>query len=321
VPECAGENLTAPLPLSDSKFMNAGLFPPSKRSGLLFHGILLVVLAIVSTWGFVNFSHTTIGEYFVTYLFIGLIAFAPMPWIAYRAYALLRAEYILDRDGLELRWGLRDEAIPLNDIEWVRPIHDLTHPLRLPSMSVPGAILGLRRHPDLGVVEFIASDRKNLLLVATAKRVFAISPANPLDFTQTFARSIELGSITPAEPKSLYPSFILTEAWGNGLIRYLWLASLFLNLGLFVWVSLIIPSTPSIGLGFNPDGTVNAVPSLQLIILPLVSTFLAFTGFVSGLYYFRWEKTRAISFMLWISSALESLSFLVAILFILSAPA
>ncbi len=298
-----------------------GLFPPSKRNGLLFHGILLVVLAIVSAWGFVNLARTTIGEYFVTYLLIGLIAFAPVPWIGYRAYALLRAEYILDRDGLELLWGLRDEAIPLNDIEWVRPVNDLTHPLRLPSMSVPGAILGLRRHPDLGVVEFIASDRKNLLLVATAKRVFAISPANPLDFTQTFARAIELGSITPAQPKSLYPSFILTEAWENGLVRYLWLASLFLNLGLFVWVSLIIPSTPSIGLGFNPDGTVDAVPSLQLVILPLVSTFLALTGFFSGLYYFRWEKTRAISLILWISSALESLSFLVAILFILSTPA
>jgi len=297
-----------------------GLFPPSKRNGLLFHGILLVVLAIVSIWGFINLSRTTIGEYFVTYLLIGLVAFAPMPWIGYRAYALLRAEYILDRDGLELRWGLRDEAIPLNDIEWVRSVNDLTHPLRLPSMSMPGAILGLRRHPDLGVVEFIASDRKNLLLVATAKHVFVISPAHPLDFTQTFARSIELGSITPAEPKSLYPSFILTEAWENGLIRFLWLASLFLNLGLFVWVSLIIPANPSIGLGFNPDGTVDAVPSLQLIILPLVSTFLALTGFFSGLYYFRWEKTRTISFILWISSALESLSFLIAILFILNSP-
>ena len=298
--------------------MNTGLFSPSKRNGLLFHGSLLVALAVISIWGFVNLSHTTMGEDFVTYLLVGLIAFAPIPWIGYRAYALLRAEYVLNRDGLELRWGLRDEAIPLSDIEWVRPVNDLTHRLRLPSMSVPGAILGLRRHPDLGVVEFIASDRKNLLLVATAKRVFAISPAKPLDFTQTFARAIELGSITPAEPKSLYPSFILAEAWENGLIRYLWLASLFLNLGLFVWVSLIIPSFSSVGLGFNADGTVNAVPSLQLIILPLTSTFLTLTGFLTGLYYFRWEKTQMISFVLWASSALSSLLFLIAVLFIIS---
>ena len=298
--------------------MNTGLFSPSKRNGLLLHGSLLVALAVLSAWGFFNLSRTTVGENFVTYLLIGLIAFAPMPWIGYRAYALLRAEYVLNRNGLELRWGLRDEAIPLNDIEWVRPVNDLTHHLRLPSMSVPGAIIGLRRHPDLGVVEFIASDRKNLILVATAKRVFAISPARPLDFTQTFARAIELGSVTAAEPKSLYPSFILAEAWENGWIRYLWLASLFLNLGLFVWVSLIIPSFSSVGLGFNADGTVNAVPSLQLIILPLSSTFLALTGFLTGLYYFRWEKTQMISFVLWASSALSSLLFLIAVLFIIS---
>ena len=301
--------------------MNTGLFQPSKRNGLLFHGVILVALAILSAWGFINLSHTTVGENFVTYLLVGLIAFAPIPWIGYRAFALMRAEYVLNRDGLELRWGLRDEAIPLNDIEWMRSINDLTHPLRLPSLSVPGAILGLRRHPDLGVVEFIASDRKNILLVATAKRVFAISPAHPLDFTQTFARAIELGSVSPAQPKSLYPSFIIAQAWENGLIRYLWLAALFLNLGLFVWVSLIIPTYPNIGLGFNPDGTVNAVPSVQLIILPLISTFLALTGFATGLYYFRWENTRMISFILWISGALESLSFLIAILFILNIPA
>jgi hypothetical protein len=298
--------------------MNTGLFPPSKRSGLLFHGSLLVALGLLSAWGFYNLSHTLIGENFVTDLLIGLLAFAPMPWIAYRGYALLRAEYVLNRDSLELRWGLRDEAIPLNDIEWVRPVGDLTHPLRLPSMSTPGAILGLRRHPDLGVVEFIASDRKNILLVATAKRVFAISPSQPSRFTQTFARAIELGSITPAEPKSLYPSFILSQAWADGLIRYLWLASLFLNVGLFVWVSLIIPAYPQVGFGFNPDGTVNVVPSAQLIILPLVSTFLGLAGWLIGLYYFRWEKTRAISLSLWISSALSGLFFLIAVLFILS---
>jgi hypothetical protein len=83
-------------------------------------------------------------------------------------------------------------------------------------------------------------------------------------------------------------------------------------------VSLIIPSTPRIGLGFNPDGTVDAVPSLQLIIVPLVSTFLALMGWLTGLYYFRWEKTQMISFVLWASSALSSLLFLIAVLFIVS---
>ena len=183
-----------------------------------------------------------------------------------------------------------------------------------------GAILGLNRHPDLGVVEFIASDRRNLLLVATAKRVYAISPARPAEFTQTFARAVELGSLTPAEPKSVYPSFVITQAWASGLTRYLWLTTLFLNIGLFAWVSLLIPTFPRIALGLRPDQTPDAVPSVQLIILPLISVFLALVGWTVGLYYYRWPKQRTLSVILWTSGALASLLFLIAVLFIITTP-
>ncbi len=300
--------------------MNTGLFPPSKRNGILLHGILLVIFLAISGWGFFNLTRADVGPNFVIYLLISLIAFAPAPLFGYRAYSLLHAEYILDRDSLELRWGLRDEDIPLTDIEWVRPVGDLTHPLRLPPMPMAGAILGLNRHPDLGIVEFMASDRKNLLLVATAKRVYAISPARPADFTQTFARAIELGSLTPAEAKSVYPSSVVTQAWESGLTRYLWLMTLFLNIGLFAWISLLIPTFPRVALGLRPDQTPDAVPSAQLILLPLVSTFLSLGGWVIGLYFYRWQKQRVLSILLWISGALASLLFLIAVLFIITTP-
>ena len=232
----------------------------------------------------------------------------------------MRAEYILDRDSLEVRWGLRDEDIPLTDIEWVRSMQDLTQPLSLPPMPMPGAILGLRRHRDLGLVEFIASERKNLLLVATAKRVYAISPADPVEFTQTFARAVELGSLTPAKPKSVYPSFLLAEAWRSGLVRFLWLAALFLNIGLIVWISLLIPLLSQVALGFRPDRTPDPVPAIQLVILPLVSTFLALAGWAAGLFFYRWEKQRILSVMIWGSSALTSLLFIIAVLFIVTTP-
>ena len=300
--------------------MNTGLFPPSKRNGLILHGVLLVLLAAASTWGFSNLLDAGGGLNFVVYLLVGLIAFAPIPLLGYRIYALSRADYILDRDSLELRWGLRDEDIPLTDIEWVRSVRDLTHPLSLPPMPMAGAILGLRRHRDVGLVEFMASDRKNLLLVATAKRVYAISPADPVEFTQTFARAVELGSLTPASSKSVYPSFVVTEAWQLGLVRYLWLAGLFLNIGLIVWTSLLIPLLPQVTLGFRADRTPNAVPSVQLVILPLVSTFLAAVGWAAGLYIYRWQKHRILSIIILVSSTLTSLFFLIAVLFIITTP-
>jgi hypothetical protein len=295
--------------------MNVGHFPPPKRRGLIIHSALILVLAVLAGAGFFNLTRANVGPEFLISLLVALTSFAPIPFFAYRAYSLLHADYHLDRDSLAIKWGLRVEDIPLTDIEFIRSSDDLTVPLSLPSLPLPGGLLGMRRHPDLGVVEFLASDAKKLLLVATAKRVFVISPQDPTGLAQTFARATEMGSLTPAESKSVYPSFVITQAWVSGVARYFWLTTLFLNLGLFVWASLIIPSTPRVALN-----ALETVPSSQLIILPIVSLLLSIIGWVAGLYFYRWEKQRVLAFVVWGSNMLMSLSFLISVLFIITTP-
>jgi hypothetical protein len=298
--------------------MNPDSYPPSRRRGLVVHAAFIVVLALISVWAFLSLSRAAVGPAFVAYLLAAIVAFVPLPLFIYRAYSLSRADYRLGRDSLAIRWGLRVEDVPLSDIEWVRPVGDLTHPLALPFPSLPGAILGLRRHPDVGLVEFIASESKNLLLVGTSRRVFAISPTDAQGFVRTFARSVELGSLTPAEAHSLYPTFIVARAWDNVLARFLWLSALFLNLGLLVWVSILIPSMPQVFLSVSSSGLSEAAPSTQLILLPLASTLLGVSGWLAGLSFYRWEKQRPLAFVVWISGALSSLAFLIAVLFIIS---
>jgi hypothetical protein len=298
-----------------------GHFPPAKRSGLTFHGIAILVLTGVSVWGAWNLSRAEVGPAFVAYLLTALFAFAPLPVFGYRAYALLRADYYIDRDSLAAIWGLRVEDIPLTDIEWVRPATDLTTPLLLPRLRFPGAVLGARRHLDLGLVEFIAADTKNLILIATSKRVYAISPENPGALVQTFARATELGSLTPAKPVSVYPSFIITKAWESPLARFLWMGGLFLNLGLVVWVGTLIPSLSQIPFGFNALGMPDEIAaSSQLILLPLVSTFMYIAGLIAGLYFYRWEPQRPLAFIVWISSTVCAVLFVMAVLFLVTTP-
>ena len=298
-----------------------GHFPPAKRTGVTAHAIMIIVLAVTSAWGFWNLSTEEVGPSYVTFLLIALLAFAPIPFFGYRAYALLRADYYIDRDSLAAIWGLRVEDIPLTDIEWVRPVSDLTRPLALPRFRMPGAVLGTRRHPDLGLVEFIASDSKNLILIATSKRVFAISPENPAALVQTFARATELGSLTPAKPVSMYPSFIITQAWESPIARFMWMSGLFLNLGLVVWVGILIPSISQIAFSFNTLGVPNrVVASSQMILLPLISGFMYVVGLIAGLYFYRWEANRPLAFVVWISSTVCAVSFLVAVLFLVTTP-
>jgi hypothetical protein len=299
--------------------LKTGHFPPSKQFGLILHLVLILVLAGASAWGFFNLTTARVGPMFVSYLLIGILAFAPIPLLGYRAYALFKADYYIDRDSLAILWGLRVEDIPLTDIEWVRPASDLTNPLLLPRLRLPGAVLGTRRHPDLGAVEFIAASARNLILIATSKHVFAISPRDAAALVRTFARATELGSLMPTEAKSVYPSFVITQAWESPIARFLWMAGLLLNLGLVGWVGFLIPSLPQVSLGFGPSGVPGeAVPSVQLILLPLISALMFITGLLAGLYLYRWDRERPLAFIIWLSSTLCALLFLIAVLFLVT---
>ncbi|MGZ9234142.1 MAG: PH domain-containing protein [Anaerolineales bacterium] len=298
-----------------------GHFPPSKQFGLILHGLIILLLASASILGFSNLTNAQVGPTFVSYLLIGILAFAPIPFLGYRAYALFKADYYIDRDSLAILWGLRIEDIPLTDIEWVRPASDLTHPLALPRLRLPGAVLGTRRHPDLGAVEFIASSARNLILIATSKHIFAISPRDAASLVRTFARATELGSLTPTEAKSVYPSFVITQAWESPFARFLWMTGLLLNLGLVAWVGILIPSLSQVPLGFDAFGVPSeAAPSVRLILLPLISAFMFITGLLTGLYLYRWEKERPLAFIIWLSSTLCALLFLLAVLFLVTTP-
>jgi hypothetical protein len=301
--------------------MNEGIFLPPRRRGILVHGILLAILGGIAIGGAMGVSRAEVGPIFMVYILVTLIAALPLPLIGYRAYALLRANYHLGRETLKFSWGLRIEEIPLTDVEWVRPANDLTLPLRLPRFRLPGSILGLRRHTDLGVVEFIASDAKELLLVATAKRVFAISPKDPRRFAREFQIATEMGSLDPAQAYSTYPSFIVAEAWKSLLARYLWISGLLLNVGLLAWTSFLVPSLQGIPLGFDLSGTPQGpFPPVQLMLLPLISTALFLVGWIAGLYFYRWEEQRVLAFIIWISSTLTGILFLVAVLFAITTP-
>ena len=110
------------------------------------------------------------------------------------------------------------------------------------------------------------------------------------------------------------------QAWQSGLVRFLWLAAVFLNIGLAAWISVLIPASPRFALGFRPNGVAEAVPSQQLVIVPLVSALLSLSGWVAGLFLFRWVKWQGLSLMIWGSTAVCSVFFLVGVLFIVSTP-
>ncbi len=295
-------------------------FPPPRRglslqvSSLITFAVMLAVFAVLA-------SQEPIGLRFSIYILMAALAFLPLPFLAYGLYSLYRANYSLDREKLILTWGLRVEQIPISEVEWVRPMEAQASPIVLPLIHMPGSITGVRRHQDLGPVEFLASDAKSLLLIATNRRVYAISPLDKAGFMENIQRAIELGSLSPAVPKSVFPAFVVSQAWESMIARYLWLSGLFLNMGLLIWVSLLIPSLGRIPLGFLPSGSVGEpVPGAGLILLPGVSLFFTITGLVAGLMFYRRPLHRPLAYIVWGGGVISTLLFLLAVMFIVTTP-
>lgn len=296
-------------------------FPPGRQRGLWIHIALTILVGLASIFSLWLTFQTRVGPAFSLYLLLFIITAIPVPILGYRAYALSRANYLLDRNTLRLIWGLRIEDIPVNNVEWVRPANNMPGNLHLPLLRLPGGILGITHQRDIGKVEFLASEADRIILVATPGQVYAISPENSSAFLSAFQKAIEMGSLQSVHGISQHPSFVVVNAWESMPVRIIWLAGIFLNTGLLIWVTLLIPSLEKISLGFLSDGSPRLpVPGTQLVLLPLLSIFLFIFGLIAGLFFYRRSDLHIPAIIVWISGACCALLFILAVFFIIRTP-
>ena len=295
------------------------VFRPPRRNGNIFHGYTLLILSLMGVYGLWQASLAVSGPTFLLYLLGALVAIAFIPILLYRLYALQRARYVLARDGISLRWGLRVEEIPIDQVSWVGSAEQYGEAFTKPFLHTPGAVIGVQSQADGKPVEFMAARDTDLVIIATTRRTFAISPADRTEFLQTYRRLSEFGSLKPIQPASDYPTFLLSRSWADRPARILLIVSTALALGLLVWVSLSIPNQPEISLrpSIN-DSPSELVPGIRLILLPVMNTFFYVTDLLLGLFFYRKQETRILGYLMWASSSLTSLLFTVAVYSILS---
>jgi hypothetical protein len=287
---------------------------------MIVHGVALLMLTIIGVFGLWQATLAESGPTFLLYLLIALLTVVLIPILIYRIYALQRARYTLARDGISLYWGLRREDIPINHVNWVGSVDQNRMVLRKPIFRIPGAVLGVQSQSDGQPVEFIAGRDTSLVMIVTPERTFAISPANPEEFLQTYRKLSEFGSLVPLQSVSDYPSFLLSRSWADRPARVLLITSAVLALALIIWVSLSIPSHPQISLRLtaNNDPT-ELVPGIRLFLLPVLNTFFFITDLLLGLFFYRREDTKSLAYLMWAGSVLTSILFFGAVYFILQA--
>jgi hypothetical protein len=241
-----------------------------------------------------------------------------IPFLTYRVYALWKASYLIERDGIHLYWGLREESIPMDQVQWVRSSEDLKGILLRPRLRWPGAVLGVREQVDGSQVEYLAAQSAPLILIATDERIFAITPAEPDEFLRISQQFAELGSLTPFPARSVRPAFLLARVWAVRPARYLLVAGLALTLIVFGLATVIIPTHSAVSLRLNLAGNpADVIPSVQILLLPIVNGFFYLADVLLGLFFFRRQGEQIIAYILWSSSIITSLLFLIALLLIM----
>jgi len=269
---------------------------------------MILAFAAAGGYFFVLATQNPSGLGFLLQMVIALVIFAPLPLFLYRLYALLNAVYILGRDGLMIRWGLRREDIPLREIEWMRPADELGFRLPLPWLRWPGAILGFRTVPELGRVEFLSADLPHMVLVATPEKVYAISPADDVQFMSLFRQINELGSLSPFEAQSVYPTVLLGRVWEDRLARLMVIASLGIGLVLLAIVAIAVPGLET--LPWTEPGT--TAPAERLLLLPILDGIIWLFNLLMGIFlYRRGADLQFAAYLLWGSAGLTGLLLLI----------
>ncbi len=290
-------------------------FTPARQRGVILNaGFLLLFMTASGGFLMLSMAQETRG-FFILYLVGCVGAFLPIPVLLYRLFALLRAKYVLDRDGLHIQWGLRAEDIPMHEIEWLRTTNEMPYSIPLPRFSSPGSIIGIQQSEELGEMEFIASDASSLLLVACRAKVLVLSPKDIPGFQRAFNRFAEMGSIAPIQPHSSNVELLLTSILKDKYVRSFTLGGLVLSIGLLLAVSFIIPARETINLGFNPTAeAIEPAPSERLLLLPLFSLFMLAADVGLGSYLFRKEGFRTAAYFTFASTLILPLSFILLVL-------
>lgn len=296
-------------------------FQPARRFGYMFHigaVLLLSMVGIAGLWASIQSKNSF---QFLLLFLPSLLILSAVPILIYYFYALRSANYLIERDGVRLHWGLRREDIPISEILWVHPADDLEIRPPLPFLRWPGAVLGVRRLRSGGEVEYLAATTRNLLVIARLDQAFVISPTDPTGFIHTYQRFTEMGSFIPFEPVSIHPASFLNQVWRNLPARFLIILGALSCIALFIFAGFGISSNPQIYLrilSFGPVG--EPVPAIRLLLLPLLNTFIFLADLFIGLYFYLDPETKHLAFLIWGTGLATSLIFMVGVYFILGVP-
>lgn len=294
------------------------IFYPARQTGTIFQITLMLLFIAAGIWGIWGTTTAEMAPQLLPYLALILLFLVTVPYLIYRLYGLHLSAYILERGGITLQWGWRSETLPMDQVKWIYRDTDLETSPKPPILHWPGAVTGIRKFQHGPEVEFMASRTKQLVIISSSDRYYAISPLYVDEFLATYQELIELGSLQTLPRRSIQPNLVITEITKDRVSLSMILAGALLNISFLIWVLQVIPSRETISLGFKPDGLLREpLASVRLILFPVLNSSAYLANLVLGLFMYRTLENQALAYILWAAGILTALLFHLGLGFIL----
>jgi hypothetical protein len=246
-------------------------------------------------------------------LFLLALAFA------FWGYACSSLRYVIDANGLLIRWGLLRHFIPIDRIEKLTPGRG-EHQPRIRGLSWWGYHIGRGVTQSLGEVLFFSTHRspEEVAYVQTATATYGLSPQDPTRFVEEVRRFQQRGRVRtdveePRESVQRHP-LAAHPVWSDRIAQGLLGLGIVLNLGLFAWVFAVYPDLDArIEIAFLPDGDAPLVPKRELLKIPATALALLAVTAAAALGWQRWERVGAylllsgavfLQFLFWVALAI-----------------
>ncbi len=249
-------------------------FRPPRPLGLIIGIFLLVILFGGISISVIQLASETISPFLGVWTSFVVIGLPLTSLVLYRLYGLITAEYVLNRDGFYIRWGISTDQIPISAIKGVFPQNEfpaVNHPKI--GLWWPGCVVGQIPSNEHGLIEFFAaSTSKENVIIQLTDRIIVISPPNVADFLHAYSEIMQMGSLEEIPELTQRPDFFSTRLWADRYARAMLLVGLTLILALLAYLAYRVSTLPSlVPFGFDQNGIVDLyVPPALLLLLPLV---------------------------------------------------
>lgn len=265
--------------------MNTDFSPPKGKS-LAINGVVTAILIAVILFLLISGSMSVQGWLSILFIGVGLLLLIPLALAIYRIITIATTVYSLNRDTLEVKWGLRRELIPMREIAWIHPVSDFETPLPLGFTLVKGSYYGERTVNGLGKTLFVATAPDQMVLIKLSEAYLVISPEEITSFIESWKQFSQLGSLQQIEPESENLRMLWRRLMDDQVAKRLLLGVAISFLVLLVSTAIIVGLLQQV-----VWVSMESVPSPRLFLLPLISLFFNVLNTLTGLFLYLQERT------------------------------